>query len=556
MRQRAIKSPCKILQNSGTLPLDEGLGWKLRLLHRALCTFLITVLGCHTSGRVFLNPSEFQNAPVVQAGAVEAAGQPPANPGDKGSLPPATRNDKAYAPSAAPPPLSDFTPVLTPPVEECPIDLTDALTLAGLANPQIALAQEMVRERLALQTLARVLLVPSATAGGNYHMHNGILQTSSGFMRQVDSQDLYVGAGARALGAETVAFPGIRIFAQLADAFYAPHIASQEVLSSKYDAAATRNNVLLDVANTYLGLLGAEGRLAVIRQSEADFAEVVRLTDAYALAGQGRQGDADRARTDALRLHIQEQGAEEQVAVASADLSRLLHLDPSKRLYIADGPIQVVQLVDGHLPLEALIDIAMHNRPEIGARNAGLAAAKARYHQELARPLLPLISIGYSDGMFGGGSDQARPSFGNVAGRQDFDVWAIWTLQNAGLGNWAIQKQRKAQIGEAEARIGLIINQVRREVAEAYSRSEARLREVTVSGRQVETALAGFSRDLVRIRGGQGLPIEVLNSADLLVRARQELLAAIIGYDQAQFELFVALGQPPDPNQTLPQPDR
>ncbi len=90
-------------------------------------------------------------------------------------------------------------------------------------------------------------------------------------------------------------------------------------------------------------------------------------------------------------------------------------------------------------------------------------------------------------------------------------------------------------------------------MAEAHSRSEARFREVDVSRRQVETALEGFSRDLVRIRGGQGLPIEVLNSANLLVRAREQFLAAIIGYDQAQFQLFVALGQPPpDPAQVPP----
>ena len=184
-----------------------------------------------------------------------------------------------------------------------------------------------------------------------------------------------------------------------------------------------------------------------MRQSEADFREVVRLTDAYALAGQGRQGDADRARTDALRVHIQEQSAEEEVAVASADLSRLLHLDPSKRLFIVDGPIQVVQLVDPHLDLEALVQIALHNRPEIGARNAAIAAAQVRYRQERARPMLPLLSIGYSDGLFGGGSDQSPPNFGRVAGRSDFDVFAIWTLQNAGLGNWAIQKQRRRKSG-------------------------------------------------------------------------------------------------------------
>jgi hypothetical protein len=41
------------------------------------------------------------------------------------------------------------------------------------------------------------------------------------------------------------------------------------------------------------------------------------------------------------------------------------------------------------------------------------------------------------------------------------------------------------------------------------------------------------------------LPIEVLDSLRLLARARLEYLRVILGYNRAQFELYVALGQPP-----------
>lgn len=103
----------------------------------------------------------------------------------------------------------------------------------------------------------------------------------------------------------------------------------------------------------------------------------------------------------------------------------------------------------------------------------------------------------------------------------------------------------QAQLGEAEGRRGLLVNQIDREVADAYNLSTARFREVQIAQRQTQTAVDGFQRDMVRVRGGAGLPIELLNSADLLYQARQELLRAIIAYDEAQFQLFVALGQPP-----------
>jgi hypothetical protein len=41
------------------------------------------------------------------------------------------------------------------------------------------------------------------------------------------------------------------------------------------------------------------------------------------------------------------------------------------------------------------------------------------------------------------------------------------------------------------------------------------------------------------------LPIEVINSLDLLNDARQNHLRALIDSNQAQFRLFVALGSPP-----------
>ncbi len=154
--------------------------------------------------------------------------------------------------------------------------------------------------------------------------------------------------------------------------------------------------------------------------------------------------------------------------------------------------------------------------------------------------------MGYSAGDFGGGSNLVSPRFGNFDSRTDFDVYAVWTLQNLGLGNLALQKNRRAEMDAASAELNIAINRIQREVADAYALSAARSRDVDVARRQAERALEGFQLDLTRTRGFEGLPIEVLNSAENLVRARQDLLRAIIGYDQAQFQLLVAIGQPPD----------
>jgi len=158
---------------------------------------------------------------------------------------------------------------------------------------------------------------------------------------------------------------------------------------------------------------------------------------------------------------------------------------------------------------------------------------------------VPLLSVGYSAGGFGGGSNQVSPRFGNFSTRSDFDVFAFWSLQNLGFGNLAIQRERRGEVGEAQAVWARVVNEINREVADAYALSAARRREADLAARRVRTMEEGFDLDLRRARNLAGRPIELLNSLNLLRAAREDLVRAIIGYDQAQFQLFVSLGQPP-----------
>jgi outer membrane protein TolC len=436
------------------------------------------------------------------------------------------------------------TSVLPPAAADYTLDLETALGLAGVENPTIALAAEEVRASQATLLQARAILLPDLDAGTSFNLHRGNLESARGVIRDVDRESLYAGAGASAVGAGTAAIPGVRVVAHLADAVFAPPIARQRVIGRSFDAEATRNAVLLDVVTRYFDLAGAEARLRAVRQSQGEVGEVVRLTANFAHAGQGREGDAERARTEALLLQAEEQAAEEGAAVASAALARLLSLDPAVRLHTAPGPVPLVQLVDSDGGLEPLVEVAVRNRPEVGARTADVVLNATRLRQERVRPLLPFLSAGFSAGTFGG-SDATEPRFGRFGGRTDFDVLAVWRLDNLGLGNRAVQRRVRAELSEAEAERLRVIDVVRREVAEAYAQSESRRREAEAAARQVRTAEEGYRLDLERSRNLQGRPIEVLNSANLLNAARQDLIRATVGHDQAQFQLFVALGQPP-----------
>jgi outer membrane protein TolC len=425
------------------------------------------------------------------------------------------------------------------------IDLAAALRLAGVDNPTIDLARERVQEALADQLAARSLLVPSVNVGGNYRLHTGALQQSQGDIIKPTSQDLYLGAGAGAVGSGTVALPGVWLFAQLGDAIFEPLAARQRVAARRSDALAVRNSVLLEVATAYLNLVGAQARLEILRQGEFEVSEIVRITQAFAQTGQGTSADANRALANAELVRSQLREAEGELTRASARLCQFLSIDPSVRLRAPAGIVAAFRLVREDSDLEQLVEIAVRSRPELLAQSAAIQEAQIRVRQEHSRPWLPLIAIGYSDGVFGGGSTLVTSEFSPLTNRSDFDLLAVWNIQNLGFGNLARVRRASAVVGEAIADYDTALNQVRREVAEGQSAAETAQRQIDAAQPAVAAAQEGFRLETERIKLGQGRPIETLDSFRQLLESRLELARAIVAFDIGQFQLFVALGNNP-----------
>jgi len=446
----------------------------------------------------------------------------------------------------APEPAKEIsTPAVPAAVQEYPIDLTTALRLAETENPLIAEARQRIAEALAIQLGARALLLPSLNIGTNFRDHTGDLQRSSGRILSLDEKSLYFGGGAGAWGTGTIQVPAVSIFSPLTDAIFEPLAARQQVVRAQFDASATANKILLEVAELHFELLAAEADLKVRRASAIQEAEVARLTRAYAQAGQGREADAQRAATE-FRLIVDEiRQAEEDLAVAAVRLSRRLHLDQSVRLSPIAPAIEMVTIVDPAVPLPDLIQTALQGRPEFRARAAALAAAEVHHQQERYRPFLPTLWLGFSGGVMGGGSNLTGPELAHFGGRSDIEVTVFWTLSNFGLGNLALQRQRLAEAGQAAGEQSRVIAEIRSEVSAAYAEVIAARQQVDITTRQLASAEAGFREDLERIRNTVGRPIEVVNSLRLLNQARVARIRALTDYNKAEFRLFVGLGSPP-----------
>jgi outer membrane protein TolC len=494
------------------------------------------------------------NAPQVKADArIRIASARTAAPDQIDARPP-----RAAGPQSGVPPASSARaeqvpspPVIPPPAGEYPLDLATALRLADFANPTIGKARTAILEALGLQLAARTLLVPSLNTGVSYHGHNGALQRSAGRILLLSQQSLYIGAGARTATAESMTIPGVSILTPLADAWFEPLAARQRLAGARFSASAIENEILMDVAVLHLELIGSQAILEADRLSEQQAFEITRITRAFEDTGQGRKADSDRAQAEWRYRRADVQKAEEGLGVAAARLANRLNLDPAVRLRAVGGPLAPIDLIALETAPEELIQVALANRPDLAARSAQIAEAEAFKNEEIARPLIPTLWVGFSGGVFGGGSNLVPPLVGNFAGRTDFDIRLWWTLLDLGAGNLALIRQRDAQLGQAVARRARTLNRARSEVIAALADARASRNQIDLARRELASARDGFHEDLDRIRlmgaaeTGQIRPIEVMNSLNLLARARASLVRVLVLYNQAQFRLWVALGSPP-----------
>jgi outer membrane protein TolC len=439
------------------------------------------------------------------------------------------------------------------------IDLSSALRLAGVQNLQIVVAQQWVEAAVADQQLAAAQILPDLNFGTNYDSHTGVVQSPSGQILALNRSALYAGAGAYAVGSGTVQIPGVQYNVNISEAIFNYLVSRQITTQSRFDRQAVDNQVLLKVAVAYAELLRASADVSLAILTRNDTGEVARLTAANAKTGQGRQADANRAATELAQREQDVAGAEARRLQASHRLCELLNLDTTTRLRPLESQVVPEAVVPTRIPLAELIASALLNRPELSARRVAVKAALLELRSAKLLPFSPTVLAGFSDGVFGGGSSigssEGEPRFDNFANRSDVDVVVYWTLRNLGLGNKALIDAARARLGESQLEEMVVLDRVRQEVATAYVRTQARFAEIGVQAQAVRLGTDAMREDLLRIRGQQGLPIELLDSLRQAATARTDYLLAIIGFDEAEFQLYVALGAPPADTLARPVPE-
>lgn len=470
-------------------------------------------------------PGEYQATRQAESAIQQTAHQQSATPREP--------DDPTKPPEAN---ATEWPAVAHSETQHYPIDLPTALRLANASNLEVAVVRERVNASYARVEGAEALWLPNLTTGTQYLLHEGTIQRAAGDILDVRRSSLLVGGG-----------PTLAV--DVADAVFEPLIARQLLCADVFAAEAATHNTLLRVAEGYLDLLSAHGHQAIAEETFKNANELVRLTDEFVKQEVGLKSDAARALTERGIREQQLQAAQEKIILASAVLSQLLRLDAQVQLTPVESQVVPLEVVDADVPLPELVAQGLQSRPELAEQLHLVQASVERLHQAQYGPLIPSVLLGYQGGGFGGGTGS---HFGTFQDRNDLTAAAVWELRNFGFGDHALRKVRESQYREANLRWMQTADRVAIEVVAAHRLVQTRRQQMSISGRTVNSAKRSFDLNMARIRGGAGLPIEVLQSLQALDRARQDYLSAVIAFSKSQFRLLNAIGSVPQETNVAP----
>jgi outer membrane protein TolC len=494
---------------------------------------------------------------------------------EAGKLPVATDPDPAtrFTPSLSPPsPLpavaGEASALKPPPLEDTdrplPITLATALRLSDARPLIIAVAQARAWIAEARLQRAKAFWAPAIMINAAYLRHDGPIDFNGG---------INVPSGINALGQPDPGsfgkpinqnlnwfYAGASLYAvgSMTDAIFLPLVARQDLNARRWDIQAAKNDALLRTARAYFNVHRYRGQYAGAIYTVERGRKLVEAIDAL------RRDlvpavEVDRARNLLADLEQQSVSAREEWRVASAELTRVLRLDPRAVVAPLEHDHLQITLIDPGRPLDELIPIGLTNRPELAAHQALVEAALVRIRQEKMRPLLPNVLItGWQApggmttqiGILGTGSG------GNLnqwSARDDLSLQLVWQAESFGFGNAARVKRERAVQSRALVELFRKQDEIAADITQTQADLQSASSRVLQAERSLEEGLITFNKSLEGLGQTQRFdnvlhqvfrPQEVVNALQQLKTAFDEYFDTVADYNLAQFELFHALGYP------------
>ena len=425
-----------------------------------------------------------------------------------------------------------------------PIDLANALSLAGASHLQVRIARQSVLEAQSKLVAAEANWLPSIRFGVGWNRHNGRIQATQGDVVEAGRNSLFVGGGAGIGWAPLAGGSGgplrMMINLSLADVLFERAVQARMVDAAGANALTVTQDALVQVALGYFELVEAYGMRANAQQAHLWTGQMLTMVRKFAKAGAGSLAEVDRAAAAESAARQSLADAERSVMQKSVALARLLRLDVTVKLAPVEDKVMPVDMIDAKKPIGELIALGISNRPEVSRQSALTAAMEERLGQAQWRPWLPIIIAGASGGSFGGGPSSA---FNDQASRSDVDLAAYWDVANIGIANRAERQQRSSQWRKSQLKEQWLRDQIAAEVATALANVRSYEQQIGIARANVSSAKQSYDRNYQRVLEAEGLPLELLQAIRARTTGLNRYTRAVGQYNRAQFQLLRSVGQ-------------
>lgn len=454
-----------------------------------------------------------------------------------------------------------------------PINLATALRLTQTNNLEIAHAQQVVAQARANLERARAMVLPTPTIGSTFVDHEGNIQQAIGNILHRNRNSLWVGGG-----------PTLAL--QFNEALFTPLAANQVLTATQAGFQRVSNDTTMMVVDAYMAILRARRRLARVDTTlefltenkpsprRGDAKGLLPLIRDFVKAGDPAALKADMARVEVEVLKRQEEGriAMQEMLLATAELARLLRLDPKMILWPMESNWQPLPLPGEswvQADVETLMATALRNRPELAENEAMVQAALNRWRSAWVRPFVPAVVLNYQSGWFGGSPNYVHRTPGRGQGiglemtgdgridyfghRADFDVGLMWRVANMGLGNHAEIREQRALHEQARVRLLQAQNRVGSQVVQALEMVQSTQQRLTLTrsalfdakGDPIGPVFVSLQLNFARIRNVEKTrALEVMDSIRGLSDLLEAYAHALTEQERAHFRMLQALGVP------------
>lgn len=406
------------------------------------------------------------------------------------------------------------------------ITLAEAIQRANQVQPSVVSATGTVRNAEARKRASVGAFLPNFTVSGSvgdFFSEGARIDPSTGQL---------VTSGSTNRSVNTNVNSSIDLFAGFR------RTSERRAASANQDAAEAglvnaQFNQQLTTTNTFFDVLAAE-QLLIVRQASVRRAEEqLNVSIARMQAGRGIRSDSLRSLVTLGQAQLQLLNAQTQLAVAQANLGRLVG---------EDGPVGAVEdtslyLVMAAVDTNAIRAEALAHSPSVTSAEASARASRASVGVAKAA-YFPTLSLSTSLSLNG-----SRQNDYTFLQQRQLNLALSWPLFNRFQREQsiasAVSSAELAEANASEARRQVLAN-----VTSALAALDAARLRIGITQTSVQAAREDLRVQQERFRLGAGTIVDVLTSQEALNQAEVDAVNARFDYVRARAQLSALIGRP------------